>query len=83
MFRTFKVGSSSLKNKKTSYFVTDAYDETELDIRPKAVEFPISVLFDEKMQEKRADDYANYLNKLVEATTQAYEQNQLINILKS
>lgn len=83
MFREFKIGTTSVGKKPKSYLITDAKDNSEIDIRPKAAEFPISQAFDQDLQYRRARDYCNYLNKLVEATKQAYEQNQLINVLKS
>lgn len=83
MFRTFKVGSEKQKGVLVAFFVTDAIDNTELDKRPKAAEFTISELYDEITQEHRANDYRNYLNKLAEAAKQAYENNKLIDILKS
>lgn len=87
MFREFKVGwTSQSKNGEktvTSYFVSDAKDDSEVNSRPKAAAFPISQAFPDELQERRAQDYRDYLNRLVEASKQAYEQNQLINVLKS
>jgi hypothetical protein len=85
MFREFKVGVITSKQTKevTAYFVTDANDDSEIESRPKAADFPVSVLFDKGIQHQRATDYCAYLNKLVAASKEAYEQNQLINILKS
>lgn len=85
MFRTFKVAVTSAgKNKKVSkLFITDAEDDNEISSRPIAAEFPVSELFDESIQRARAYDYCDYLNKLVEAAKEAYEQNKLINILKA
>jgi len=89
MFRDFKVGNESVKDKTThkdkitAYFVTDANDNSEVNDRPKAASFPISQVFHAELQHQRAKDYCDYLNKLVEASKQSYEQNQLINVLKS
>lgn len=85
MFRTFKVGreTNTKNNKLLSYFITDAINNDEIDSRPKAAEFPISQLFDQDTQERRADDYCKYMNLLATAAKEAYEQNQLINVLKS
>lgn len=66
------------------YFVTDRVnkDEDEEGYRTVA-EFPISPRHDKDEQARRAEDYAEYMNKLLEAAEQAYEHNKLINILKS
>lgn len=85
--RTYKVGHSSVKDKSTgdikitAYFVTDAHDVAELDDRPKAAEFEISVMYDDEIQRVRAEKYAEYLNKLVEAARVAQEQIHLVDIL--
>ena len=83
MSRVFKVGTTRVEGKLVSYFITDANDDTDLNTRPKAIEFPISILYDEDIQERRAQDYRDYLNKLAEAAESAYNNNQLINILKA
>lgn len=49
---------------------------------PVAV-FPVCSRYDADVQKKRAHDYCGYMNKLVEAEKVAYEQNQLVNILKA
>ena len=46
-------------------------------------EFPISQKFDSETQKDRAEAYADYMNKVALATKQAYENNQLIDILKA
>jgi hypothetical protein len=83
MFRKFKLGTTSLEGSISSVFVTDAFNDSDIKTRPKAVVFPVSILFDEAMQEQRAQDYCDYLNLLGEASKQAYENNKLINILKA
>lgn len=87
MPRTFKTATSRATsgNKKviTEFFITDAHDDNELDNRPRVVAFPVSQVFDEDIQRRRAQDYCDYLNKLAEAAEQAYEHNKLINILKA
>lgn len=83
MSRTFKVGTTTEHGKTVAYFVTDAHDKNELGSRPEAVKFPISVLYDDDLQSRRVQDYCDYLNKLADAAKEAYEQNQLVNILKS
>ncbi len=75
--RVFQVWGNVTGN---ALIVSDAHDVDEK--RPNAVMFPISVLYDEKTQEKRAQDYANYLNKLNEAAKVAYEQIHLVDVLK-
>ena len=83
MPRTFKVGTTTEHGEVSGYFVTDANDKSELDSRPEAVRFPVTVLYDKELQNRRAQDYCDYLNKLAEAAQEAYEQNKLVNILKS
>jgi len=83
MFRTYQVGTTHRDKKLESLFVTDAKNDKELDVRPKAIEFPISVLYDEDTQRRRAQDYCDYLNRLVQAAKDAYEHNKLIDILKA
>lgn len=86
MIRTFKTGTSretTGEKRVTAYFVTDAHNSDEIKHRPEAVTFPVSQVYDQDMQFRRADDYCNYLNKLAEAAQEAYEQNQLINVLKA
>jgi hypothetical protein len=85
--RTWKVAhtSENTNGKKviTRYFVTDAETNEELDTRPIVAEFPISQKFDQESQEARAYAYATYMGKIDEATRQAYENNQLLDILKA
>lgn len=85
MARTFRVATTTRSRNKevVDVSVTDAKTEDELQVRPKAAVFPISELYDEEQQTRRAKDYCAYLNKLAEAAEEAYEQNKLINILKS
>jgi hypothetical protein len=44
--------------------------------------FPVSVLYPRRDQEQRAEEYAEYMNKIVRATMQAYENNNLMEVLK-
>lgn len=81
--RKWKVAHNKYDEKIVKYFITDAEDNTELDERPVVAEFPISQKFDKETQEERAHAYADYMNKVAEATVQAYQNNQLIDILKS
>jgi hypothetical protein len=82
--REFKVGhvKDHESDDITSYFVTDAHDNKEIDLRPQLMTFPISMLYPAEDQRQRADEYATYMNKIVEATHQAYENNQLLEVLK-
>jgi hypothetical protein len=85
--RTWKVAHSSVteydRKVITRYFITDANTNDELETRAVAAEFPVSQKFDQDLQEERAHAYADYLNKIEEATKQAYANNQLIDILKA
>lgn len=85
--RTWKVAHHKEETKKgfkiTEYFVTDAGTNDELSDRPVAAAFPVSQKFDNDHQEKRAEEYAEYLNRINEAATQAYENNRLLDILKT
>jgi hypothetical protein len=83
MFRTFVVGITENNKEIVSYFVTDAKCDKEFSTRPKAASFPVSQAYPDEMQQQRARDYCDYLNKLVEATKEAYANNQLINVLKA
>lgn len=84
--REFIVGHNY--DKKTgelyAYFVTDCFDDAELQLgrRPEVVRFPISQLHDAHAQKLRAEKYAEYLNRINEATQKAYEQTLLVDILK-
>ena len=66
----------------TRYFVTDALNEEDLKTRPEVAIFPISQLYDEISQRRKARAYAEYMNKILEATETAYEQTMLVDILK-
>ena len=46
-------------------------------------EFPVSARHLEEEQEQRARDYVKYMNLLMDAQQRAYEQTQLVNILKA
>ena len=81
--RTWLVAHTNIDKKIVKYFVTDAENNDELDDRPVVAEFPISQKFDSETQKDRAEAYADYMNKVALATKQAYENNQLIDILKA
>ena len=83
--REYKVGHTKRdKNggEITEYFVTDANDNSEIDSRPHLMTFPVSLLYPAADQNARAWEYVEYMNKIVEATQQAYENNNLMDILK-
>ena len=74
----------SSNDKLLEYFVTDRVSkEEDPDGFRTVATFPVSARHSEDEQGRRATDYANYMNKLLEAAEQAYEHNKLINILKS
>ena len=81
--RTFKVAhrTSAQTKKITAYFVSDAHNDAELAERPDVAVFPISILYDAETQETRAEKFAEYMNKLAEATKIAHEQLHLVDIL--
>ena len=82
--REYKVAHTKKESTSeiTSYFVTDANNNDELDDRPVLMSFPVSVLYPAADQEQRAYEYAEYMNKIVCATIQAYENNNLMDILQ-
>lgn len=82
--REFSVWISRRPSDKkiTRFWVGDAIIDTkEVDERPSAAEFPVSVLYDEETQRENALRYAEYLNKLAEASRVAHEQIHLVDIL--
>lgn len=82
MKRTFKVAESkNLDKRVTKLFVTDAEGMEELTTRPHVAEFPVSERYDEGEQEKHAQMFADFMNKIQEAKQQVYEQNMLMDIL--
>ena len=72
--------------KNPGAFVVGFFDPNDPDIDLSklaiAVAFPVSEKYDVELQEKRAKDYATYLNKLDEAAKIAYDQIHLVDILK-
>ena len=42
----------------------------------------LRLLYPEDDQRQRAEEYAEYMNKIVDAMHQAYENNQLMDVLK-
>lgn len=51
------------------------------DLKNPAAIFPINHLFSKEFQEKQADTYAGYLNKLRQATVTAFQENNLADVL--
>lgn len=82
--REFKVGHTKDKDSDiiTSYFVTDANNNAELDTRPQLMTFHVSVLYPADDQKQRAEEYVEYMNKIMDAMHQAYENNKLMDVLK-
>ena len=84
--REYVVGHTSITEtgELTSFFVTDCFDDNELNSgkRPTIATFPISQLYDQYEQKQRAEQYADFLNKINEATQKVYEQTMLMDILK-
>ena len=82
--RKFVIGHTSKGDDIVAWFVTDCFDNEELENgnRPSVVEFPVSQLYDSHEQQQRAQQYADFLNKIQEATQKAYEQTMLLDILK-
>jgi len=83
MFRKYGICTTRQEGKITRYFISDALNDAEIDERPMIATFPISQAYPSDMQKARAYDYCDYLNKLVEAAESAYNNNQLVNILKA
>lgn len=85
--RTYKVGHT--KGEESGdylrFFVTDCHSTEELNkgLRPNLAEFPVTQLYDADEQEQRAQQYADFLNKIQQATQKAYEQTLMMDILKS
>ena len=68
------------------WFVCDATDEELKDagwgkVRPPVAEFRVSQIHDDVTQCQRARDYRDYMNKLVDAAEEAYNNNHLIDVL--
>lgn len=66
MSRVFRVWNSTSKETKqiTKFYVTDITDEEHKNgvNRPEIAIFPVSNISDESRQQKRADDYCDYVN---------------------
>lgn len=72
--------TSQATNKITKFSVSDALNVD--DDRPSLVEFPVSVAHTSDVQRARAKEYADYMNRIVEATQNAYSENLLADKLK-
>jgi hypothetical protein len=75
------VSYSSTDTKKIIKFVVDD-SLTHEETRPSVAEFHVSQAYQEDVQKSRAKDYVNYLNRIAEATKNAYEENKLADKLK-
>ena len=60
----------------TSYAVSRGEDGADL------VLFKVGGTYPQAEQSQRATEYCAYLNKIVDATEEAYSQNQLVDTLK-
>lgn len=82
--REFKVGhvKDTSSGEISAFFVTDANNNKEIDLRPQLMTLPVSILYPEEDQKQRAEEYVEYMNKIVYATMQAYENNNLMDVLK-
>lgn len=82
--RRFTVWIMGNKNNVDSFHVSDVRnkDEANIDKRPSAAIFPVSMLYDEDLQSTRATKFAEYLNSLLDAAKVAEEQIHLVDILK-
>jgi hypothetical protein len=80
--RTYKIWTYSNQQSKkvTKFVVDDALDEDET--RPTVAEFIVSEAYPVDVQRARAKDYSDYLNRIVEATKNAYSENLLADKLK-
>lgn len=84
IIRKYGVGFSTSQEtmKVTSYFVTDAQTKEEIDERPRVAVFPVSEGHYAELQDQRAQMYADYMNKVIEATETAYDHIVLMDALK-
>lgn len=81
--RKYHVLTRTAGDKVTALCVSDAMNKQEWNTRPIVAEFPVSQAYDELSQERRAETYRDYMNKLVEAAEVAYKQTMLCDILKA
>jgi hypothetical protein len=81
----FVIRSSNRQTGKKEHFSVkycSVNEKEDLGSLPAAAIFPISQRYDEDLQEKRAEDYSKYVNKLDEAAKIAYDQIHLVDVLK-
>ena len=82
--RKFSVYTSSRGGKIVKFVVSDAHDCHEANEgHPSVAVFHVSSRYTEDEQRARAVTYANYMDRIAEATRIAYEQNQLIDLIKA
>ena len=72
----YEVFNYSQQGKILSYAVSRGKEGADL------VVFKISGAYPQSEQQQRANEYCNYLNKIIDATEEAYSQNQLVDTLK-
>lgn len=75
-------GKNGQPDEITEYRVTDEIDSDPKDKRPFVASFPVDAKYPADVQLHHARQFRDYLNKIQEATEQAYEQNMIVDILK-
>jgi hypothetical protein len=80
--RTYRIWTYSNQQSKkvTRFVVDDALDEDET--RPSVAEFIVSEAYPVDVQRARANEYSAYMNRIAEATKNAYSENLLADKLK-
>lgn len=82
--RKFSIYTSSSCGNITKFVVSDALTFHEANEgHPSIAEFHVSKRYTEDEQRERAVTYAKYMDRIAEATRIAYEQNQLIDLIKA
>lgn len=72
----FSVWNYTNSGSITGYAVSKGKDAADL------VLFKVGGTYPQAEQQQRANEYCAYLNKIVDATEEAYSQNQLVDTLK-
>ena len=72
--------TSKQTNKPSKFVVDDAIDYKE--VRPAIAEFHVSEAYPANVQQARAEEYCKYMNRIAEATANAYSENLLADKLK-
>lgn len=77
----FKVYRFTGQNGAVIRYTVDCSGSTKETDYPAAAIFPVSAMFPNEFQYKQAHAYCDYLNKIRDATMQAFEQNHLVDLL--